>query len=377
MPVPLDEYPVHQVPLSMRAHGDERPQRLRPLLPQRPRPDRARSSSSPAWASIPTSASSTPTPRSGAVTDSTSVRTSDALGDDRMVQQRRPLPDRGARAAGAAARRRARPRHGVAFDLTWTGSFPVVEEPRPRHAPGRARHPRRPALRPGGDVVGRPRRSAVTRLAVTDDRWVGTRDRSWGIRPVGEPEPPGRAAAEPDDGLRVLVDLRPPALRGLRHRRHRPGGRRRDPHPERGGPGLARRLGPAARATGLARGSRSATARAPATPRAPSCTCATRGGRPLDARDRDPRLRGPQLRAGLRRRPRLGTRAVAGPGLDRERRLDMNDPAMAGRIPFGVVDHVARAVVRRGRGMGDVRARDLRPPRAVGLHRLRIGGPVT
>ena len=28
-------------------------------------------------------------------------------------------------------------------------------------------------------------------LEVTPDRWWGIRDRSWGIRPVGEPEPPG------------------------------------------------------------------------------------------------------------------------------------------------------------------------------------------
>jgi hypothetical protein len=28
-------------------------------------------------------------------------------------------------------------------------------------------------------------------VEVTPDRWLGTRDRSWGIRPVGEPEPPG------------------------------------------------------------------------------------------------------------------------------------------------------------------------------------------
>jgi hypothetical protein len=29
-------------------------------------------------------------------------------------------------------------------------------------------------------------------IAVTPDRYTATRDRSWGIRPVGEPEPPGR-----------------------------------------------------------------------------------------------------------------------------------------------------------------------------------------
>ena len=33
-------------------------------------------------------------------------------------------------------------------------------------------------------------------FAVSSDQWAGVRDRSWGIRPVGDPEPPGRAAAE-------------------------------------------------------------------------------------------------------------------------------------------------------------------------------------
>lgn len=31
--------------------------------------------------------------------------------------------------------------------------------------------------------------------------WTGTRDRSWGIRPLGEAEPPGRAADEPSGGF--------------------------------------------------------------------------------------------------------------------------------------------------------------------------------
>jgi hypothetical protein len=46
-------------------------------------------------------------------------------------------------------------------------------------------------------------------LPVTPDRWVGTRDRSWGIRPVGEAEPPGRAADQPLEGFYWLyVPLR-------------------------------------------------------------------------------------------------------------------------------------------------------------------------
>ncbi|RAY11445.1 hypothetical protein DPM19_30775 [Actinomadura craniellae] len=80
--------------------------------------------------------------------------------------------------------------HGLAFDLTWTGSIPATLEP--RHY-----------LRWQERVVFDSTRLAQTgrwegviehggeRIAVTPDRWWGARDRSWGIRPVGEPEPPG------------------------------------------------------------------------------------------------------------------------------------------------------------------------------------------
>jgi hypothetical protein len=38
-------------------------------------------------------------------------------------------------------------------------------------------------------------------LSVSRDRWVGTRDRSWGIRPVGEAEPAGRPDEPPFEGM--------------------------------------------------------------------------------------------------------------------------------------------------------------------------------
>jgi hypothetical protein len=90
--------------------------------------------------------------------------------------------------------------HGLGFDLTWQGSFPAVDE---------APH----VWRSGGRVVLDAQRFAQVgtwegELRVGDevfdvrpDTWVGTRDRSWGIRPVGEPEPPARAAAEPIEGF--------------------------------------------------------------------------------------------------------------------------------------------------------------------------------
>src|SRR5258708_27203770 len=79
------------------------------------------------------------------------------------------------------------------FDLHWTGSFPAIEE--------------EPHLLLSGDrpIVDSSRfcqvgswsgrlRVGEREFDVADDRWSGARDRSWGIRPVGEGEPPGRAA---------------------------------------------------------------------------------------------------------------------------------------------------------------------------------------
>ena len=80
--------------------------------------------------------------------------------------------------------------HPLAFDLTWTGAIPAFEEP--QHF-----------IRSHGRVMFDSHRFAQTgfwegtiefegeTVTVTPDRWKGTRDRSWGIRPVGETEPPG------------------------------------------------------------------------------------------------------------------------------------------------------------------------------------------
>jgi hypothetical protein len=80
--------------------------------------------------------------------------------------------------------------HGLAFDLTWEGTIPATLEP-PHY------------LRWQERVIFDSRRMAQTgrwsgwidlegeRIEVTPDHWWGARDRSWGIRPVGEPEPPG------------------------------------------------------------------------------------------------------------------------------------------------------------------------------------------
>jgi hypothetical protein len=80
---------------------------------------------------------------------------------------------------------------GLAFDLVFEGTVPALEEPRSfqRHPHGRvsmdtSRYAQVGTWQGALEVAGR-------RFAVTPDRWQGVRDHSWGIRGVGEPEPPG------------------------------------------------------------------------------------------------------------------------------------------------------------------------------------------
>jgi hypothetical protein len=89
---------------------------------------------------------------------------------------------------------------GLGFDLTWTGSFPAVDE-----QPHLMRVGARPILdaqrfAQTGVWEGRIEVDGRT-VEVDPDTWVGTRDRSWGIRPVGEADPGGRSAEEPIEGF--------------------------------------------------------------------------------------------------------------------------------------------------------------------------------
>jgi hypothetical protein len=84
--------------------------------------------------------------------------------------------------------------HGVGADLTWTGAHPAIDE---------AFH----LIRRNGRISVEAQRFAQvgtwsgelrvdgTTIEVTDANWSGARDRSWGIRPSGEAEPAGRYAA--------------------------------------------------------------------------------------------------------------------------------------------------------------------------------------
>jgi hypothetical protein len=89
---------------------------------------------------------------------------------------------------------------GVACDLTWEGQVPATEEPRFfQRAFARV-------ITDGCRLTQTGRWTGTLTVAgttyeVTPDRWWGGRDHSWGIRAVGEPEPPGIRATLPRAGF--------------------------------------------------------------------------------------------------------------------------------------------------------------------------------
>ena len=142
MPVPLDEYPVHQVPLSMRHMATS----------DRNAYDRCYFNAHDRTGEVFLVTGMGVYPNLGVIDayatvrrgdEQYTVRTSDALGDDRMAQRVGPYrievlePLR----AGARGVRRRRARGGLRPHLDRV--VPDGGGARPRHAPGRARHPRR------------------------------------------------------------------------------------------------------------------------------------------------------------------------------------------------------------------------------------------
>jgi hypothetical protein len=86
--------------------------------------------------------------------------------------------------------------HGLDFDLTWHGSIPAQLEPRQLMRMQERVIIDSVRLAQTGRWSGQIR-SGDEEFEVTEDRWQGSRDRSWGVRPVGESEPPGIQARNP------------------------------------------------------------------------------------------------------------------------------------------------------------------------------------
>lgn len=204
-PVALDEYPVHQVPLSMKhvATGD-RNAYDRCIFHVLDHHGRAlliaglgvypNAGVIDAYATL----------RDGDRLHA--VRASDALGDDRMnlsvgplrILVERPLKD-------FVLRCEADPDDpdGLSYEINWSADFPALWEP--HHLQRR-----------GGRLTLEGRRFVQAgrcegwirvggeEIRLTGDQWTGTRDRSWGVRPIPGEEGGRLADENPTEGFHWL-----------------------------------------------------------------------------------------------------------------------------------------------------------------------------
>ncbi|HEV2368338.1 MAG TPA: hypothetical protein VGR90_00600 [Acidimicrobiales bacterium] len=334
MPHPLDEYPIHQAPLSMRYVTTS----------DRNFYDRCYFNAHDRTGDIFLVTGLGVYPNLGVIDAYATIRRgerqwtircSDALGEHRLEQKVGPY-----RIEVVEPLQKVRlvcdgDAHGVGFDLTWDGSFAAVDEPRhlvyarDRLTIDGCRFAQvgtwSGSLRVDGEEIG-----------VDPAVWVGSRDRSWGIRPVGEGEPAGR----PPDGapgfwwlyvplrfddfaLIVIAQEQADGTRTLNEAvRVFPDGR----HEQLGWPEVDIRYRPGTRH-----------------PVHATLEMRRPGGKPLTLEvdtlghvamhlagygAGDPEWRHGQWR---------GETWVEGSV------HELSDPAVAGRIPFGVVDHVGRA----------------------------------
>lgn len=116
------------------------------------------------------------------------VRASDALGEDRMTQAVGPIrievvePLKTLRLVCEDTGR------GLACDLTFRASAPAHDEPRQVTRAGAQTILNAQRFIQTGDWSGTIT-AGRERIRVDPDSWVGARDRSWGVRPVGESLP--------------------------------------------------------------------------------------------------------------------------------------------------------------------------------------------
>jgi hypothetical protein len=198
-PVELDEYPIHQTPLSM----------ARVAASDRNFYDRCYFNAHDRTGEVFLITGLGTYPNLGVVDayavvrrgdDQWAVRFSDALEARGLEQQVGPY-----RVEVIEPLQRIRivcdaEADGIGFDLTWDGSFAAVLEQPHELLTGNRATLDATRFAQVGSWTGRLH-VGNAELDVRPDTWLGTRDRSWGIRPVGEAAPPGRAAEEPMSGF--------------------------------------------------------------------------------------------------------------------------------------------------------------------------------
>lgn len=343
MPVALDEFPIHQTPLSMAYAGTS----------DRNFYDRSYFNAHDRSGDVFFVSGLGVYPNLGVIDAYATVRRGDTqwtvrcsseLGDDRLNQQVGPY-----RLEVIEPLRRVRlicnaDNFGLGFDLAWEGSFAAIDE---------AHHVIRAGARPIVDAsrfaqVGTwegELRVGGESLKVESPQWVGTRDRSWGIRPVGEPEPQGKPG-DPNGGfwwlyvplrfddyaLVIIVQETPDGVRTLNDAtRVWKDGRIE----QLGWPQVDIRY-------------RSGTRH----PESATLQLTTRDGKAVVVEVETLGFVALNVGAGYGGDPDWGHGQWKGHGWVDGATYDLTDPAITSRIPFGVVDHVARATCDGAEGWG-------------------------
>lgn len=235
--------------------------------------------------------------------------------------------------------------HGLACDMTFSGSFPaVMEQPHVMRTGPRAIIDASRFAQVGTWSGTLSIDGATTTLG--DATWVGTRDRSWGIRPSGEPDPPGRWAEHPIEGfwwtyvplrfedfaLIVIVQEEPDGSRTLNNAtRIFPDGRCE----QLGWPEIEIDYAPGTR--------HPTTARIGLRPR---------GAEPFTVTIDTLGFIALHIGAGYGGDPEWTHGQWRGAGWVEGASYDLNAPDIAARVPFGVIDHVARARIGDVEGWG-------------------------
>lgn len=234
---------------------------------------------------------------------------------------------------------------GMALDLTWEGTSPVVQE---------LPH----VLRSGSRVTLDAQRFAQLGswsgtisldgedIAVSPDVWLGSRDRSWGIRPVGEAEPAGAPANPPFEGMWWLyVPIQFDEYAVVLIIQESPDGFRTLNDCSRvWKDGRVEQLGWPLVDIHYRSGTR--------TPTGATITCTTPEGKPL-VMEVESRLAVPlHVGGGYGGDPDWTHGAWRGEGFVERRDYDLADEAVQGRFMFGCVDHVGRAVIDGAEGFG-------------------------
>jgi hypothetical protein len=343
MPVPLDEFPIHQVPLSLQYVGTS----------DRNFYDRSYLNAHDRTGDVFLITGFGVYPNLGVKDAYATVRRgnrqyavhfSDALDDDRLDQRVGPY-----RIEVVEPLQKLRlvcdgDEHGIGFDLTWDGSFAAVQEQGHVMRPDGVR-----AIIDASRFAQVGSWSGVLRvggeeLTVDPNVWLGTRDRSWGIRPVGEAEPQGKAQTIDgfwwlyvpmrfdDYSIIVIVQEQPDGLRILNDATRVWADSRKE---QLGWPEVHIRY-------------RSGTRH----PEHATIHLTERGGKPVTLEVDTLGFVPLHVGAGYGGDPDWTHGQWRGENFAEGKVYDLDDPDIVARTPFGVVDHVARATFDGVEGWG-------------------------